>query len=136
MVVGTDGSPPHRVLVIDDDPRIRSLLEDVLGVLGYDVTVAASGTEGLALVEGGGFDLVLTDLRMPGISGWEVVERVRRTDPRARLLVVSGTVADSDVERACRERIEILPKPVTVEALRQAVSRMLSGEHASDGPQA
>ena len=61
------------VLVVDDDESSRGFQRDVLAVAGYQVRVAGSGTEALAMLSGGAFDLVLLDVRMPGVDGLEVL---------------------------------------------------------------
>jgi CheY-like chemotaxis protein len=68
-----------RLLVIDDDPPVRSVPRDLLSGLGYEVDDASGGAEGLALFRHGGYDLVLTDLG--GMSGWEVAEAFDRYHP-------------------------------------------------------
>src|ERR1051325_11424704 len=68
------------ILVIDDVPTNVRLLEAVLGAAGYDVVSATSGPEGLVRVAGGGIDLVLVDVNMPGMTGHEVCRRIREAD--------------------------------------------------------
>ena len=64
-----------KILVVDDELSMRELLEVVLGREGYNVTLTRSGDEALRLLEAGGFDLVITDIRMEGVSGLEVLKR-------------------------------------------------------------
>ena len=60
---------PSRILIVEDRDALRRLLETALAQQGYDVTSAADGAEGVTLAKTGGFDLVLTDLKLPSVSG-------------------------------------------------------------------
>ena len=75
------------ILVIDDDPDLRQLMRVSLGRFGHQVTVALRGEEGLELARAGGFDLVVVDVMMPDIDGYEVTRRLR-TDPATRSLPI------------------------------------------------
>ncbi len=78
----------HRVLVIDDDEVMRELLGTLLTLQGYEVQLAASGEEGLALIPApGGLDLILTDLQMPGLEGEALTAALREAAPPATLLL-------------------------------------------------
>ena len=85
-----------RVLVIDDDERIRDLLAEYLGARGLDVEVAADGEEGLARLRGGGFDLAVLDIMMPGKDGFEVCRELRSFSP---LPVIMLTARGDDFDR-------------------------------------
>ena len=88
-----------RILVVDDTPQNVKLLGDVLGMRGYDVTVAASGTEALECIAQHRPDLVLLDVVMPGMSGYDVCKRIRETLATATLPVVMVTALDPATER-------------------------------------
>jgi two-component system chemotaxis response regulator CheY len=75
-----DGHPP-RALVIDDDASVRQVLRFLLAAFGYESQPAAAGASGLAQFVKGGWDVVLTDLEMPEMSGWQVIEAIRQRDP-------------------------------------------------------
>ncbi|MGH7264243.1 MAG: response regulator [Candidatus Rokuibacteriota bacterium] len=111
-----------RALIIDDDPRIRTLLRELLEVLGYEVRSAADGTEGLSLFEPGRDKLVVTDLMMPGVTGWEVVETLRPAHPEIALVIATGSVSNLDTTRLDQLRVVVLSKPFTLEELRKAVN--------------
>ena len=72
-----------RILVADDEEAIRLTMELLLQRRGYTVTTARSGTEALALIEQQPFELLLLDLKMPGLSGLEVAQRAREVQPAA-----------------------------------------------------
>ena len=92
-------SAPAKVLVVDDTPNNVKLLADVLGVKGYVVTTAASGEEALQKIASDPPDLVLLDVMMPGLSGYDVCRKIRAEAQTALLPVVLVTALDPDKER-------------------------------------
>ena len=92
-------SAAPRILVVDDTPQNVKLLGDVLGIKGYEVTAAASGTQALEQIAERRPDLVLLDVVMPGMSGYEVCKRIRETPATATLPVVMVTALDPATER-------------------------------------
>src|SRR5262249_1285044 len=100
-----------RVLVIDDDPLILEVYAHLLSSLGHSVTVAAGGAAGIAALQAGEpMDLVITDLRMPGRGGWDVVRAVRERWPSLRVGVISG---DHESIALGREPVDfLLTKPI------------------------
>lgn len=80
----------RRILILDDDPRVRKALSLVLENEGFDVSLAADGRAGLDLLEQSEFDLVIVDIFMPGADGLETVRSLRRRLPRLPIIVMSG----------------------------------------------
>jgi len=116
----------RRVLLIDDDPRVRQVLGMMLQEMGHQVTVASGGVEGLALFEaalqaGEPYDLVLTDLGMSGMPGSEVVRRLKEISPTTPLAVLTGW----GQEVKPQEADAALGKPVTWQELRALLARLL-----------
>ncbi len=70
----------HQILVIDDEKPILDIVREVLTVYGYEVEIAADGQEGIQKFDDGSFDLVITDMQMPGIDGNKVVKHIRNSD--------------------------------------------------------
>lgn len=87
------------ILVVDDEPRNRKLLKDILLAKGYDVITAATGPEALQCIEHAGPGLVLLDVMMPGMDGYEVCRRIRDNPATAILPVVMVTALDPATER-------------------------------------
>ena len=119
---------PAKVLVVDDTPHNVKLLADLLGVKGYAVTTAASGEEALAKVAAEPPDLVLLDIMMPGLSGYDVCRRLRADPQTALLPVVLVTSLDPQGERI--KGIEagaddFLPKPINQAELFARVRSLL-----------
>ena len=120
---------PARILVVDDTPANVKLLADVLGSRGYAVSTAASGKEGLEKVAADAPDLVLLDVVMPEMSGYEVCKAIRADPATSRLPVVMVTALDSGQERV--KGIEagaddFLTKPINVKAFVEAVQELLA----------
>ncbi|MEO5867416.1 MAG: response regulator [Sphingomonas sp.] len=124
------------ILFIEDDPMNRRVVSDMLDVAGAVMTGAESAEAGLKLIEEQDFAMVLLDLRMPGMDGFEALRRIRgRGDTKADIPVIVVT-ADTAVD--LRERClaegadEVLFKPVAMDSLFDAIGRMLA-KHGGDG---
>lgn len=85
---------PRKLLVVDDEYSIRLILAEFLKAEGYHVTVAASGDEAIQLARRLCFDLVITDMRMPGMDGVETILTLRAEHPKLRIVAISGAAAD------------------------------------------
>jgi len=79
-----------RILVIDDEESVRSVLSRILTRVKYQVNVAESGEEGIRLFREKEYDMVLTDLGMPGMSGWDVCREVKKIRPRIPVGLITG----------------------------------------------
>jgi DNA-binding NtrC family response regulator len=79
-----------RILVVDDEPTIRTQLERVLTAEGFDVAIASSAEEGLERLAGEDIDLLITDIRLPGLSGVELTQRVKHLWPTLPVIVITG----------------------------------------------
>lgn len=101
------------VLVIDDEIAIRETLEQILSYEGYDVKKAGSGTEGLAVVASSGPDVILLDVKMPGMDGFEVLERLAADGHRIPVIVISGHGnIETAVEAVRKGAYDFLEKPL------------------------
>ena len=119
-----------RLLVVDDEAPVRRMLLDVFRSFGHDVVVAASGDEALRLFAEGDYDVVVTDLLMPGMSGWEVIARLRRAAPRVPVILLTGSAPDVDAEQVRRERVTLVHKPASLAQLRAALQDVLAAREA------
>ena len=91
----SDGQAKPRILLIEDEPALSLVLSLVLKRAGFDVCIAATGTDGLRLAEGQHHDLILSDIDLPDIRGFEICQRVKQ-NPQLRLIPVilmSGRLA-------------------------------------------
>ena len=116
------------ILIIDDEKNIREGLSAALELDGYSVKLAANGAEGIALIEKGDIDLVITDLRMPGVSGEEVLAKVRGESPGIPVIVLTGHGSiDTAVDAMRNGAYDFLTKPLSLDRLSLIVKRALAG---------
>ena len=88
-----------RILVVDDEPHIRRVLDTILVKEGFDVVLADDGAQGLLALAAGGIDLVILDLLMPGAHGLEVLAKIRSDPDRGRTPVIILTAKGQDTDR-------------------------------------
>ncbi|NJD62943.1 MAG: sigma-54-dependent Fis family transcriptional regulator [Deltaproteobacteria bacterium] len=116
-----------RILVVDDDERMRSFLSSVLREEGYGVEEARNGTEGLAKLSGADFDLVITDLRMPDMSGLALMQEGKKARPDVRWILITayGSIGNA-VEAMKAGASDYLTKPFRdPDELRHVIGRVL-----------
>ena len=112
------------VLVIDDDAHIRTAIGKFLIARGHTVIEAANGEKGVEVVESQAVDIVITDVKMPGMDGFEVLRRVRSVAPEAEVIVITGVKEAENAFRALREgAFDFFNKPFKVEELQAAIRR-------------
>ncbi len=120
------------ILIIDDEKNIREGLAASFEMDGYDVCLAADGKEGLSYIEKGGIDLVITDLRMPGLSGEEVLRRVTTETPGIPVIVLTGHGSiDAAVDAMRNGAYDFLTKPLNLDQLSLIVKRALQNRELS-----
>jgi len=118
--------PEHKILVIDDEEVVLDSCTQVLADAQCQVATAGNGAEGLKLVAGLQPDLVFVDLKMPGLSGFEVLEKIRSEHPLMVVIVITGyATVSSAIEAMKRGAFDFLPKPFTPEELRLIARRGL-----------
>ena len=107
-----------RVLAVDDDPMILELLTEVLTPKGYEVVTAQNGGEALMLLEASAVDVVLLDVRMPGVDGMSALRRIRALQPALPVIMLTGNV-DAAVGRATLQHgaFDYVTKPVDFDHL-------------------
>ncbi|PSQ87702.1 MAG: hypothetical protein BRD42_01025 [Bacteroidetes bacterium QS_3_64_15] len=123
----TDSEPdPQTVLVVDDEKNVRLTLRQALEDLGLQVDTPAGGEEALDRIGDTEYDLMLLDLRMPGLDGLEVLQRTRRQAPDLPVVIVTahGTVK-SAVRAMRRGAVDVLLKPISLDSLHELVNRVL-----------
>jgi two-component system response regulator HydG len=122
----TELNPIGHILVVDDEPSMRTTLSILLKKEGYQVSQAGDGTEALKMLEQGQYDMVITDLKMEGIDGVELLRQVKAADPHTEVLIFTayGTVT-SAVEAMKLGAYDYIGKPFDEEELLLKVSRAL-----------
>ena len=114
------------ILVVDDEPAIQDILTWSLAAEGYNVATAASGEEALTRFAEQDFDVIVTDIVMPGLNGLDLLERSRVLNPRASVIVMTAYAALETAITALRlGASDYLEKPFSVEVLKQRVQRLL-----------
>jgi diguanylate cyclase (GGDEF)-like protein len=83
-------SEKARILVVDDEATVRSVLLQVLKEDGYDVTPAENGSQALEILRNNSFDLIITDIKMPGISGLELLKKVKQAQPDTQVIIITS----------------------------------------------
>ncbi|UCG57573.1 MAG: sigma-54-dependent Fis family transcriptional regulator [Phycisphaerales bacterium] len=115
-----------KILVIDDEESMRDSCRQTLSRDGNSVELAEDGTKGLAMLAGRSFDIVVLDLKMPGLSGLEVLKHIKQSDPATVVIVITGyATVDSAVEAMKSGAYDFVPKPFTPDTLRVIVKRAL-----------
>src|SRR5215213_4514893 len=118
-----------RVLVVDDEEPVANLLARLLRELGHQPTVVNSGTEALELIAREQFDLILSDVKMPGMSGFELHQTIKQTNPElaARLVFVTGDMLSAATQaRIAQSGNPYIAKPFAIERLETLVRALLS----------
>jgi len=116
-----------RILVVDDVREVRAFVSEALRTLGYEVHTAAGANEALVLMARTQFKLILCDLRLPGVRGLELVERLRRLDPNVAVIILTGVSSDDyDVCRLREGGIAVLHKPVQLAQMNTTIAAALS----------
>ena len=114
------------VLIIDDEIPISQLLQEALEGEGYAVETACNGRQGVERARSAHYDLVLTDLSMPDMSGWDVIEQILAHSPQMPIILVTGWGAELDQERVeasgCRA---VVQKPFEILELFATAERIL-----------
>ena len=120
------------ILIIDDEKNIREGLSASLEMEGYNTVLAENGKEGLELFAKGDIDLVITDLRMPQVTGEEVLEKIISGSPGIPVIVLTGHGSiDTAVEAMRKGAYDFLTKPLNLDRLTLIVKRALQGRELS-----
>jgi len=114
------------ILVIDDETRIREACRTVLEERGYAVTLAEDGAQGLACIEAQHYDIILLDLVMPGLSGFDVLTRIKKKHPDTVIVVITGyATLEHSVDAMKKGAFDFIPKPFTPDHLRIIAAKAL-----------
>jgi CheY-like chemotaxis protein len=111
----------RRALVVDDDRTLARTLADILELSGWNVTQANSGTEAVNVAARQPFDVVLMDVKMPGMDGVDAFKAMKATRPDIRVILMTAYAAEERLGEARREGVlRVLSKPVDVKTLLQS----------------
>jgi len=117
---------PAKVLVVDDEVAILRLLKEALTQWGYEVATAGSVTEALEAIRTGLFDAALTDIRMPDMSGLDLLREIKKQDESIEVVIMTGYPTISSAVEALKEgAYDYLSKPLILEELRHLMTRLM-----------
>jgi len=124
----TGGERKGRILLVDNDPQVLSILGEMLKDAGHHVLPVPSGPEALRVFIPSGFDLVITNVGMPEMSGWDVAERLRAADPHVPVIFITGWGLQEEDQARCRRLgiSALLFKPVPPQELHRTVQVALA----------
>ena len=115
------------MLIVDDEPAILNAFQDIFLGKGYEVHTAQGGREGLAEFSRRHFHVVLLDILMPDMNGLEVLQEMKRMQPAAKIVMITGFSFDAHREQAVRHGASLfLEKPIDPAALLTAVDNLLT----------
>ncbi|MCX7913366.1 MAG: sigma-54 dependent transcriptional regulator [Thermodesulfovibrionales bacterium] len=116
----------EHILVVDDDQQMRQALTEAIRRLDYEVTVSASGKDALAKLRNHDFSLVITDMKMPTMSGLELLREIKQLSPKLPVLVITafGTIENA-VETMKEGAVDYLLKPFSFEKLQKAIDSII-----------
>ena len=125
----------RHILIVEDDDPIRALFGDLVGALAHRADLARDGAEALEMFDPDLHDVVITDLLMPGMTGLDVIQELRRRRPDTEVIVISGSDLDL-LHRADMLQVTRLRKPVDLDHFYAAVNAALSRSSVSPGARA
>ncbi|MBF0507590.1 MAG: response regulator [Deltaproteobacteria bacterium] len=124
--IAVKGYQTQRILVVDDEKRIREGCRKVLTQEGFEVAEAESGTISLEMIEREHFDVVLLDLMMPALSGFDVLTHIKAVHPDTTIIVISGyATVEHSIEAMKKGAFDFIPKPFSPEQLRVVVAKAI-----------
>jgi len=117
---------PKKILVIDDEADVRSVVQRILRDVGHEVMCADCGETALRMMEKDKVDLIILDLRMPGIGGMETLASIRRNNTSVPVILLSGYITVAALTDAARLGLnDFLTKPFRMDELLTKVNRLL-----------
>lgn len=129
---GRKNSSSRRILIVDDDPGQRSLLDSFLRGQGFTTVLASSGEQALEILRSGDFSLMISDVRMPGLSGLETLRRARQQNAVLPVLLVTAYADIREAVGAMRDgALNYLPKPIDLDELLATVQQVTGSKPAA-----
>lgn len=116
----------RRLLVVDDEPIVGKRLHQVFTKIGFEIETYTDSASALVAIAERPFDIVVTDLKMEGIDGIEVLKRVRRQNPATQVIIITGYASPDTAELAQQEGVfAFLAKPFRLDELKQVIFRAI-----------
>ena len=122
-----------RLLVVDDEPIVGKRLKQVFDKIGFAIETYTDSAAALAAMAEKPFDIVVTDLKMEGIDGIEVLKRARAMNPQTRVIIITGYASPDTAELAEQEGVfAFLAKPFRLDELKQVIFRAMESDRAKE----
>ena len=117
-----------KLLIVDDSNVSRLMIRGRVAALqpDWEVIEAASGDEAVALVPSAKPDFITMDVNMPGITGFEAIEKIRQTDQRVKIVILTANIQSSSRDKAEHLHAKFVQKPVTQASMQQAIDYFLA----------
>jgi len=130
----TESNHPHRLLVVDDEPIVGKRLQQVFNKMGLEVEVYTSAPPALDAMAQRPFDVVVTDLKMEGMDGMEVLARVRRSNPETRVIIITGYAEQDTAKEAFSQGVfDFIAKPFRLDDLKRVIIKALDRDAEEEG---
>ena len=127
----------NNILVVDDDTALAEGIADVLDVKGYTVSVANDGFVALDMVKKGPYNIVLMDIKMPGINGVETYRRIKGIRPGIKVILMTAYSTENLLEEAINEGVcQVMDKPIDLDGLLALIEALAGKARVMDRPQA
>ena len=124
------------ILVVEDEPRMQEVLTEALRFEGYNVAASSTGEDALSRLEAEEFDIIITDISLPGLSGIEVLERARVLNPVAAVILITGyATVDTAIQALQKGAAEFLRKPLDLGELTRCIGRVLESRRGLETAQ-
>jgi DNA-binding NtrC family response regulator len=122
-----------KILVVDDEEGARELFNTILSDEGYEVTLAVNGSEALSRIRGADYDLVVTDIKMPGMDGLQLLQEIRKAGSKVDVIMVTayGEV-ESYLKAMSLGAAEYINKPIRIKELKRIVHKVLTERKAKN----
>jgi DNA-binding NtrC family response regulator len=118
---------PRRLLVIDDEAIVGKRLNQIFGKMGFAVEVYENPHPAMTAIAERSFDIVVTDLKMEGMDGMEVLTRVRQLNPATRVIIITGYAQQETAAEAFKMGVfDFIPKPFRLEQLKNSILRAVA----------
>jgi len=123
----------RRLLVVDDEPIVGKRLKQVFTKIGFEIETYTDSASALIAIAERPFDIVVTDLKMDGMDGMEVLKRVRDMNPRTQVIIITGYASPATAELAQQQGVfEFLAKPFRLDELKQVIFRALEYQNGGN----
>jgi len=131
----TTGNGKKRILITEDDEEMRSLLKDFFEEEGFETDSVSNGVDALQKLAKDRFDLIITDIRMPGLTGLDILPRLKKLHPNASVIVITA-FGSEEVYRKSLERgaTAYLEKPIHFSKLKELIHEMVSAKEKRVNP--